>query len=458
MIRILSGVLAAVTAILFFGAQAGAQEVDLSKSPVFKVGDQFIEKATILTSKKTETADGKILEKMDEKEDYSTIFEVLSVDDAGKPREVRRTIVNAGQTFKIDTPQTVQKEVAISEIVGNLKKAGLKFAGDTTTIASPKVKELTASQIAVVKDLFSDSISLDGYSESDALLLPSKPIAVGGSWEADRDKLDKWVQASPSVKKMNVKAKSAKFKLVSVTDGIAGINGVVEISATIAGRPIDMNVRLTDQIDTKTGIWRAKGYEMTMEISIEKITVKVTVNSAKTIEYKAGSGKASEAPAGMNKLGWETPGKDENSFKDAVRGVSLDVPKDYETEKFDPKTNLQKFTSPKNKSAAINVISLPTLVDVEELVPNILKSLKTMEDYELVSKEAVTLPGNIPGELLTMTFIQKTITLLSLYVVDGKRLVSVKLTAPTDEADSVAEIKKIAKSLRVFEPDYSKAP
>ncbi|MBI5724769.1 MAG: hypothetical protein HZA50_12475 [Planctomycetes bacterium] len=51
---------------------------------------------------------------------------------------------------------------------------------------------------------------------------------------------------------------------------------------------------------------------------------------------------------------------------------------------------------------------------------------------------------------------QKTFILITLYAIDGTRVVTVSVAAPTDNADAVAEIKKIAESLRVFEPDYTK--
>ncbi|MBI5723983.1 MAG: hypothetical protein HZA50_08505, partial [Planctomycetes bacterium] len=428
MVRNLSIVLAAITAVLVLGGSAAAEEFDLSKVPVLKVGDQFIAKTASQSSTIVQTADGKIVKDTIEKTEKTSIFEVLAVDEVGKAKEVRRTVVTARKDMQSKALEKGQKEVVIDEVVGTLKKDGLKFAADTTTITSPKMKELTASQIALVKGIFDDSTSLPGYSEDDALLLPSKPVAVGGTWDVDRDKLDKWAEASSASRKVNGKAKSAKFKLASVTDGIADIAGVVDVSVTIAGKAIDFEWHFKAKIDTRTGIWQAKSSENSPECKIDQVTLKGNETSSTTIEYKPGSGKASEPSANMNKLGWAAPGKDDNSFKDAAKGISLDIPKDYETEKPDPQTGVQKFTSNKNTSVGLNASSLPILMDLEEFGPLILKGLKEIDDYELVSKNAIKLPGNVPGELLVATFKQKTVHLPKTWV--GRSIKTMDIMQP----------------------------
>ncbi len=67
------------------------------------------------------------------------------------------------------------------------------------------------------------------------------------------------------------------------------------------------------------------------------------------------------------------------------------------------------------------------------------------------ASQPVTLAGNVPGMLLDATMSEGKVTLAILFAIDGTRVVTATVGAATANAERVAQARKVATTLRVFD-------
>jgi hypothetical protein len=456
--RILVGVLATVVALATL-SPASAEEYDLSKVAPVKVGDQFLTKTRRETSDVMVSPEGKSLMDAAEKFVDETVFEILAIDQAGRPTEVRQTVTGAECQQQDKTTETRVKKVVLSEVVGTLRKAKYEFATDTTTLASARMKELSASQVGLAKRYFSLCEALPTRPDAFLYLFPPGPVASGATWEVDRNRLDQWLQAEPISAKMNAKGKSARFKLEAVRDGIAEITGDTEMTVTVNGIPTDVKISMNHKIDLRTGFLVATEGTWAMDVNGNQGTVKDRAKESATIQYKPGSGVASALPKNLNPLGWAAPDRDTNNFRDAARGLSLDLPKGYSQDgPASASPALLTFSGRDHQAHIVVALASYTIsADKEEMGPDILKGLEeSLKGFHLVSRSHITLPDNVLGEVFDATVAGGDQAAFCLYAIADRRVATVMAIAPANNAEAVEEIRKVVRSLRLFDPEEPK--
>jgi hypothetical protein len=302
----LARVLLAVTAMAALGA-AQAQEYDLSKIATMKVGDRLVVKDLVEVTRSAVGPEGKAVIDATERQTADITYEVLAVDDAGHPTEVRCTVSGATLEQQIRLPKEASAKVALADVVGTLKKAGAVFAADTTTLASGRMKSLTPPQVALVKTYFGPDVLLPIITPENAYILPGKPVAAGTIWTPDNAAIDKALEARASPSWIKARVKSVQVRLTSVKEGIAEIAGVIETSLDLAGTPGSDKSTLRGSLDIRTGIWRSVEHRSTRTCSTDQGSIKDIIKHVAEVEYKPGTGKASPLPEGLNKLRWPTP-------------------------------------------------------------------------------------------------------------------------------------------------------
>ena len=435
----------------------------LSKVPKFRVGDRAVAKGTDVSEDTVTIADGKVVSKKKTIKDARIVYEVTEVDKAGKIQAFRISIISAKAKFNITLPEPDKKQIAVEKIHFVARRKGLKFGADTTTVVSEKDKTLKASQIWLLKEHCDDEISFPMYQEEDVLLMPTEPVPVEHKWKSSREMLDRWTEASVAAKDLKGKAISAEFQFVSVTDGIALVEGNVVVEITFAGKRQKISAKVTERIDTKSGRWVGSAFSGPIVLKVQGAVVKIDGRNEDTASFKPGKGKVSALPEKIFKLGWKRPGKDTNNHIDKTNGFSLNVPKSYTAQKPPPDSpNLAQFVNKRGFVIGVVCEDCDRPMDIDEVVRSYLASMREDPDpipgYAVTEREYFTLPNNVPAVLLAGKAYDGKMTILVIMAMDGSRFMSVSASAPTDMKDLLAELKKTLKSLRTFEPDYTKAP
>lgn len=440
---------------------AGQKLYHLSQVPKFRVGDRTVQRHSD-SEVSSVASGGKVVQERRRRKESHCVHEVLEVDKAGKVQALRVTIVSTEAHIVAKSTGSDKKDVAIEKIRFVARRKGLYFHGDTTMVVSEKAAKLKASQIWLLKQFCREGISFAAYSEGDAMLLSASPVPVGHSWKPSRKVLDEWVKANPVAKAIGGKALSAELKLVSIKDDIALVKIKMLLEAYLPGLKLKMKIPvvLAWNIDTGSGRWTGKSFSAALSHKEQGATLKVDGLGKLTNTFTPGKGKASALPGKLFKLGWEPPTKDSNSHKYPAKGFSLNVPAGYAAKQIKPGgLGLAEF---ENKlGAKIRVYGGPKLlpVDVEDYVGFVEAAMRRVrDDYKLVERKDLVLPGNVPAVLLVWQLGDAEVPILTLTAFDGPRVLTVRGTASTADKRDLAEMRQVLKTLRVFEPDMTKAP
>ncbi len=460
---VIVGMFAAVLFGTVSALSADGKLYHLSKVPKFCVGDRAVAKETDVSGETVTIADGKVVSRKKTSEDARIVYEVTEVDKAGKIQAFRVSIISAKAKFDIALPAPDKKRIAIENIHFIARRKGLDFDADTTTVVSEKDKKLKASQIWLLKKHCRNGITFPMYQEEDALLMPTEPVPVGHKWKPSREMLDRWTEASSEAKKANGKAVSAEFRFVSVTDGVALIEGAFVVEATLAGKRVKMAARVIAKIDTGSGRWVGETLFGPIVLKMQGASVKIDSRSEDTASLTPGKGKVSALPKKIFKIGWKRPGKDTNNHIDKTKGFSLNVPAGYVARKAPLNESfIAKFVDKLGRGIVVTEDSTDYPVEIDEIVREFLASMRDDDDsppgYTVIKREKVTLANGIPSVLITAKIHGGKAILLTVIAIDGERIMTVSTGAPTDMKDLLAELKKTLKTLRIFEPDYTKAP
>jgi hypothetical protein len=435
----------------------------LSKTPEYAVGDKSESREVALQKRRvTNDETGDALDVGSKRMTVERVDEVLEVDSSGKVQAFRTTIRSAAMAADRTAPEAkaFEAEVQIRKIHFVARRKGLKFAADTTTIVSEAHESLRASQVSLLKEIAEEDMSLAGYPEADVLLLPAEPVPVGHVWKPSREVLDKWTAANPAAQKVGGKAQDAEFKLVSVRDGVARVQGTVTVTGVIQGKTIRFGANVVANIDTATGRWVSKNSSGDIRVPLGGVTAVFHMEDQASAEYAAGDGTASALPEGVHKLGWKPAGPDENSFRYAAAGFSMDVPKEWQSAKGGEGGRVAEFSGHgNNASVVVNVNDLGRPMDIEDMLPSFLKAMReNVPDFALKGTERVSLPGQVPGVLMAADSHGGKLRLLILLVFHDERVLQFTGGAPLEQEAMIAEVLGMLRSARVFDPDVTGAP
>jgi len=436
-------------------AAASAQDVRLDKAPSFQPGDKITYKLTGSGERKVVGKDQKLLQQEKRTRRDAVIQEVLAVDESGRVQALRMTIVSAERSISSNVPKegAFERKVAVRNVLAELKRKGLIFEVDPSTIASSEMKELTASQVALIKDMLGE-VEFYGHREVDGLLLPTKPVAAGEKWQVPAAALAGWTRHSISARKTGATAERAAFQLEALQGPIASVRGTIYLKAPLGPVQASPLLELAANIDTASGLWITDSSYVAIAEKVEDVELIMEARNTGLASAQRGAGASSSAPSGLVKLGWPRPGPDANSYQNPPAGVSLNLPADYKQAKTDGQEGpLAQFVSPKGLSVAVTIAELPFPMDMPEVADGSLEGLKgAIKGYALSAQKKLEIPGGVPAHLLVGQAEEGRITVYTLLALDDLRLVSVSGSVPAGNAEQATEIQKILQSLRVFAP------
>jgi len=429
---------------------------DLAKVPRFRPGDRMAVRETNQKVMTVTDKNGRAQRNEKEITREHHVNEVLTVDASGKVTAIRARIVSATRSgwTMADRPRP-DKVITIANLYAAARRVGLFFEADTASIAAAGAKPLTASQIWLVKDIFDDEMVFRAYPEAMAMLMPARPVPVGHVWQPSRETLDRFANTSRSIRKIQGKVTRAELRLASVTRGVAEVRGTVHLLGRIRQTALSPVVSLTARIDTTSGVWVGFDRSVMIKQASRGGTVQFAMSSRGTGTFVRGTGAGSKLPAKLHKIGWAKPGKDANRFQHPAAGLSMDVPADYKPREVPPNgRTVAQFNSPEGASVSISQTKMSRPYDVEEFAPSVIAGLKrNIKDYRLLSRDPVTLTGNIPAVLIVGTTHGGKAWLLSLSAFDGKRLVQVTAGVPSDKPKLLPVMQRLVRTLRLSEPD-----
>lgn len=442
-------------------AEPPAQKLyHLRKTPSFRVGGRAVTRDRDDDIIKVTAPDGAVVKESWRSRASHRVDEVLEVDGAGRIQAMRVTFVRATWRAGDKPDKPKGPVVAIEKVHFTARRKGRHFEADTTTVASAAARKLTASQTWLLKEYLKETVSFGGYPEPDVILLPAEPVRVGHAWKPTRPALDAWAEASPAAKRIQAKAVSAGFRLPSVREGVAAIEGTVTVRATLGGQKLAVPFRLSAKIDTNSGLWVAQTTSGKLSMVAGEALVTMDRRGEEAATFTSGGGKASAAPAGAFKIGWPRPGKDTNNHADKANGFSLNVPKGYKPRKAGLDEGiLAAFANEAGSAITVGQGTGDRPMDADQYVRNFTVLMRrSVPDYAVAERKDPVLPGNVPAVLLRGTAQAGEVTLLTLSALDGPRVVTVSGTAQTHRKQDLAELGEALGSVRVFDPDLTQGP
>ena len=460
--RLMSSLVVVVAAVGFPAAarSASSRVYDLRKVPRFAPGD-------VVTRMHSETYRSTFADREGE-----PTREMLIVVDATESQRVTKVDEAHRVTGFLDrvesaTMKTTRKyggkaietgSVELSDVWCLVRRSGRTFRTDTTTIASRTVRSLTASRLGLLKRFFHDRMAFHAWTETNALLMPPTPVRVGGEWEPEAKALKLWYESGSRGRKLKIDRPAGTFQLVSVRGGVALVRGTVTFAFRLGETPARARMNLSCRIDTATGRWLTQSVNSQLTADMGDLVFRMNVTAAGTMVFRPGAGeRPATAPAKLYDLGWAPPPRDTNRYRNRSAGVSIDVPPTWrptEVPKDDPV--VAAFESDNNRGISITVRDAHRPMDMDELLPTVVSNLhRAIPNYLVLEKRGVALVGNVPAALITGEGHNGSHTIVTLVAIDGMRLVSVSAGVRGDRPGDVAELKRIVKTLRVFEPDLS---
>ncbi|HAY21011.1 MAG TPA: hypothetical protein DCY27_02355, partial [Desulfobacterales bacterium] len=287
-----------IAAVSVLVSAAWAQEVRLDKAPVFQRGDKVTYKLTGSGERKVVGKDQRILQQEKRTRSDQVVQEVLEVDESGRVQALRVTIVSAERSISSSIPKegAFERKVAVRNVLAEAKRKGLTFEVDPSTIASTEMKELTASQVALVKDML-DEVEFYGHREVDGLLLPGKGVSAGETWQVAKPALAGWTRHSVSARKTGATATGATFQIEALRGKIAAVRGTVYLRAPLGPVQASPLLELAAHVDTETGLWITDSTYVAIAEKVEEVQLIMEARNTGLTSVQRGSGSASSPPS-----------------------------------------------------------------------------------------------------------------------------------------------------------------
>ena len=443
-------------------APPGEQRYDPAATPKFAVGD-------VATRIYAQTYQTSFLDKQGEKFreilvviDSTEDQEVAAVDETGRVTEFLSRIVSGKMEYTLTpTGGDVEKTtVELSDVQCVVRRTGRAFRPDTTTISVATTKTLSAPELAMLKRFFHERMDFFAHQESNSLLLPPSPVSVGDEWSANEDALTAWIRNTPAARRVKIERPRGSFRLSGIKGGAVSLQGQISYGFTLGDVPAEATSEVSSRIDLGSGRWLSNSISGRITAEGKQIIFRTSARAISTIVYRPFSGQsATSAPVRRHNLGWARAPKDTNNYRDEGHGISLSIPKTYAFKKVSEEGNIiAAFVSGEDRSISVTVKDSHRPVEMDELTSVTIGNLqRSIPNYIVLESKGLVLPDNVPGKMLVAQGYESAVTFITLFAIDGTRLVSVMAAGPSNQPAYLDEMKRIVQTLRVFEPDLSVA-
>ena len=385
---------------------------------------------------------------------------VTAVSQSGQVSEFLQQLVSAEMryTFTAADLPTETATVNLSDVYCLARRDGRDFRANTSSSAGSADTSLSATRLSLLKRFMNDRMDFHACPAAAAALMPAEPVTVAQKWRPSQDTLLAWLQRSSGKGKLAISQASAEFMLASVdAGGVAVVRGAVAFAINLADGSATVNMKLSCRIDTNTGRWLSVSIDSDLTARAPQATFRANAMSVGTTIFQTcGLAAPTTMPAELNALGWPRPAPDTNRFRSAAYGISLNVPAQFTRKETAAAGDPILFSGPGGRSIAIKLKESRRPMDIDELAKIVIGNFKqSVPGCTILRNSAVTLASKVPARLVIAHGHDNAVTLVTLFAIEGMRLVSVSLAAPSGPDADVVEMTRIARSLRIFDPDLS---
>jgi hypothetical protein len=438
---------------------AAAETAELRRSPKLKPGQALAITTTGRSQTRvTDAETGKLVRQSSQSLRWRGRQRVVSIDDeSGKVESIAQTVETYTRLFSVTAPaeEKFEKAIELTDIRGAASRSGDSFAAEPSSLVSSKHRELSAQQIAAVKSLFSSTMRLEAWPEVDLLLMPAEAVKVGDSWRPDGKQLQRWLEGSGMLGRSGGKVTKADFALLGVSKGVATVRGRMHLGLKLAEElTVEPVLNVVFRIDSETGLWRSKTLMLSGQFKANGAVIELTNERTVFIRNLGVPEMPDTQTAGddLFKLGWTSPAKNDNRYRDTAGGLSLDVPEDYRAADSE-RPGVHTFGAEGGGQLVISLGQNERMLELDELAGAVEQNLaRSVAGYKRISRRTLYLADHVPAVLISGSCLDGKSMLLTLVAVDGERLVNVTAGADADATDELARLEKVLLSLRLFEP------
>ncbi len=451
-------ILATISIAMTGCAQEDKPRFRIKAEPIFQVGDVARVKLTARGSmKKFDSAKRPV---MDNHTHDTGVFtqEVIEINGSKRATALRFSILDLQRRVFSNIPQDTafSTDVTLADICGQATINGGIFAGDVHTLLATQTKDLTASQVNLLKQTFSDRITFYAYPAYESLLLADGEISVGDKWSIHKDTLAQWAANSSLARGMSAPL-NAEFELTDVSDTIATIKGKVTFAPMMEGSTGPTRISITHMVSTLTGQWLGMSATRTMNVSSTAVHMILRSEINVSVEFTPGPGRPRELAAiGWRKIGWNPDSQDSNSYNNRQAGISLNIPATFVKSAAEIKgSTIVEFLDGVKAAVHVKSVPMPRPATRGELMKFVIATDKALHGtYDVTDKQNLTLAGNVPAVMITANLPSSNpkVTLITLVASDRGRLVNVSIAVPIGERSRIQQAQAIAESLRVYNP------
>lgn len=441
------------------------QLYDLNRTPRFDVGDTVMRITaetyrSLFTDKQGEPTREKRLEV-----EATEVQKVTRTSEAGQVIAFVSHLTSAKMksSYRLGTDMVDQTTIELSDVTGRAGRVDAIFQVDPDTLASQTVESLAAPQVAILKRFFHGRMAFHAFRETTALLMPDKPVAVGGKWRPGPPTLLRWCESLPSLRKLRFEQPAGEFKLVSVKDDVAMVRGRITFGLRIGTAPAKAQIVLSGRIDLPSGRWRGETVISSLRADIGGLRSLTEVTATATMIYTPAGEQAPATepePEQRYSLGWPAAGPDTNSFQSLPDGVSLDVPGMYRQITLPlPAPVVAEFVGENGRRITLMATESHRPMTLDQMMPRAVAELsRAIRDYVVLEQRRVQLTDGVPAVMITASSDGGARIIVTLIAIDSMRLVNVSATSRGSLSSHGRELQQIVQSLRVFEPDFSEVP
>jgi len=387
---------------------------------------------------------------------------ISDVDKNGQVTSFTQHIDSARMryTLKASGRPVTRTDINLGDVSFRAARRRNRFVADTTSVSSCVHSELNAPQLWLVKRLMRDRAIFHAFRAPDMVVMPSKPVPSGHSWRPPPDAIARWARSFALLRGVGIEGATGSFQLSAVKGRWATVKGSVTFGCRFRSMPARAKAEMSARIDTATGCWTRQSVKIELAVRSGENLLRLETTCHSEAVYQACKANGlNDSPKTLHSLGWKPSGETQTGrYQNRALGVSLSVPGNYKR-KNGAKPGSVLFTAGDGRNISLSAKIPAVPVDLGMLTDAALRKLhESVPDYRLIRRERMSLPGDVPASLLTASGKGGTVIIFTIVAVDGPRIVSVTAAAFTGNTRQVDELKRIATSLCLFEPDLNVIP
>jgi hypothetical protein len=268
------------------GAGGAFQNFDISKRPVFRIGDRTTDNVIINELLTVKGSQGNLIQETKKIYRLDITCEVAALQGAGRIEVINAhvALMRMTETNAVPGPGAkARRVITTKEMRFKLRRRGLRFFVDPSSHTGRL--PATRNQEEVFAYFFEDGITFPGFPEDDALLLPGGRVNPGQTWNVGRRELDIWERETGVLKDLNGRVISAVLRLDQHDGRFARISGRITAQGTVEGMSFNVPVDISTAIETATGRWHSQNVAINARFTRQGVTATIQSDLTSKITF-----------------------------------------------------------------------------------------------------------------------------------------------------------------------------